>query len=99
MQIIFVFVCLSFTQGDHHDFIFAKEESVKKEESPVKLLTESTRYMAWMILSYQKYTGIGLYAVQYAQRLNLGFIVIMHKYMLEVILITKFPVSITVSMH
>lgn len=48
MQIIFVFVCLSFTQGNHHDFIFAKEESVKKKKTgyscfqTVVLLTTGT---------------------------------------------------------
>ncbi len=26
MQIIFVFVCRSFTQSDHHDFILTEEE-------------------------------------------------------------------------
>lgn len=39
MQIIFVFVCLSFTQGNHHDFIFAKEESVKKRRQVTSVFT------------------------------------------------------------
>lgn len=36
MQIIFVFVRFTFTQGNHHDFVFAEEESVEKK-GPVKL--------------------------------------------------------------
>ena len=30
MQIIFVFVCSSFAQGNHQHFVFAKEEPVKR---------------------------------------------------------------------
>ena len=30
VQIVFVFVCPSFSQGNHHNFVFAKEEPVKK---------------------------------------------------------------------
>lgn len=36
VQIIFVFVCFSFTQGNHHDFVFAEEEPVEQ-----KIQTES----------------------------------------------------------
>lgn len=37
VQIVFIFACFSFTKGNHHDFIFAKEES-EEEESPTKEL-------------------------------------------------------------